>query len=458
MSSNSAKGYNYYAVNKGRKIGIFDNWEATDKQVTGFSGSCYKGFKSEKAAIDYLKRQGISQPEKIYTGQKQTTFSSTGITTTTTTTPTTTSRSPANLRSKDTQSRSMTLTKDAGTGPGISSNPVKKDAATGGNMSKNTTSNGTTVPADWASLMEDGDSCMTPSCGSCKQMITIVQAMSVQLASLTSEVSRLNAKVDQLSQKPNSHQSWRDAVLSPSPLIQSPRQQQQQHSQQPGNQQQNQQSQQSPSYQPPPPQSNQDPTSNTSTKPPSPQPPKPQKSPRPTDPVFMPEKCIIIHSKNKNFSEINQDDVRKAIGSISGKPIMIDMINRHKFRTSDPKFIIQLAKSSNRDGLIKAWNESDKDLLGGSTARLPIKPNNNIAMLRGVPTSIPDDELIEGIQKNYGDISSLYRLQTKAGNYLRTVKVTFKNPHQLENALRDGITLHQHNLILRAEKLLTNNG
>ena len=70
MSSNSAKGYNYYAVNKGRKIGIFDNWEATDKQVTGFSGSCYKGFKSEKAAIDYLKRQGISQPERIYTGQK----------------------------------------------------------------------------------------------------------------------------------------------------------------------------------------------------------------------------------------------------------------------------------------------------------------------------------------------------------------------------------------------------
>ena len=148
MSSNSAKGYNYYAVNKGRKIGIFDNWEATDKQVTGFSGSCYKGFKSEKAAIDYLKRQGISQPEKIYTGQKQTTFSSTGITTTTTATPTTTSRSPANLTSKDTRSRSMTLTKDAGTGPGISSNPVKNDAATGGNMSKNTNSHGTTVPAD----------------------------------------------------------------------------------------------------------------------------------------------------------------------------------------------------------------------------------------------------------------------------------------------------------------------
>ena len=182
---------------------------------------------------------------------------------------------------------------------------------------QNTTSNGTTVPADWASLMEDGDSCMTPLCGSCKQMITIVQAMSVQLASLTSEVSRLNAKVDQLSQKSNTHQSWRDAVLSSSPLIQSPQQQQQQqqHSQQqPGNQQHNQQSQQSPSHQPPPPQSNQD----TSTKPPSPQPPKPQKSPRLTDPVFMPEKCIIIHSKNKNFSEINQDDVRKAIGSIFG--------------------------------------------------------------------------------------------------------------------------------------------
>ena len=31
--------------------------------------------------------------------------------------------------------------------------------------------------------------------------------------------------------------------------------------------------------------------------------------------------------------------------------------------------------------------------------------------------------------------------------------MTFKNSHQHENALRDGITLHQHNLILHAGKL-----
>ena len=77
-------------------------------------------------------------------------FSSTWITTTTTTTTIATSRSPPNLRNKKTQSRSMTPTKDAGTGPGINTNsqPVKKDAATGGDMSQKTTGTGYTNPSD----------------------------------------------------------------------------------------------------------------------------------------------------------------------------------------------------------------------------------------------------------------------------------------------------------------------
>ena len=59
---------------------------------------------------------------------------------------------------------------------------------------------------------------------------------------------------------------------------------------------------------------------------------------------------------------------------------------------------MQQANTTNRDVFIKAWNESDEESLGGSTARLPINPNNNIAMFRGFPTSIPVDELLEGIK------------------------------------------------------------
>ena len=101
------------------------------------------------------------------------------------------------------------------------------------------------------------------------------------------------------------------------------------------------------------------------------------------------------------------------------------------------------------------WN---KEMLGGSTARLPIKPNQNIAMLKEVPTYVSDEELLKQIQDIFGEVSSIYRLQTAEKKYLRTVKVTFNNHNQLEKALRDNVTLHGLNLRLRAAKLNTNNG
>ena len=82
-------------------------------------------------------------------------------------------------------------------------------------------------------------------------------------------------------------------------------------------------------------------------------------------------------------------------------------------------------------------------MLGGSTAHLPIKPNNKIVMLRGAATAIHDKELFEG--------NITISPANKKGNYMRTVKATFKSSPN--NALHDGITLHQHNL--HQEKLLT---
>ena len=130
-------------------------------------------------------------------------------------------------------------------------------------------------------------------------------------------------------------------------------------------------------------------------------------------------------------------------------------INKYKFNSTDPKFIVQLSDPTIREHMTTNWN---KETLGGSTARLPIKPNKNIAMLKEVPTYVSDEELLKQIQDIFGEVSSIYRLQTAEKKYLRTVKVTFDNHNQLERALCDNVTLHGLNLKLRAEKLNINNG
>lgn len=44
----------FYAVRKGRKTGVFSTWADCQKQVTGYSGAEFKGFKSKNDAIAYL--------------------------------------------------------------------------------------------------------------------------------------------------------------------------------------------------------------------------------------------------------------------------------------------------------------------------------------------------------------------------------------------------------------------
>lgn len=45
----------YYAVRKGRTIGIFDSWSICEQQIKGFSGAEYKSFKTLKDAQDYMQ-------------------------------------------------------------------------------------------------------------------------------------------------------------------------------------------------------------------------------------------------------------------------------------------------------------------------------------------------------------------------------------------------------------------
>ena len=46
--------FKLYAVSKGRRPGIYDNWALAEQQVVGFSGSVLKGFNTEKAAEKFI--------------------------------------------------------------------------------------------------------------------------------------------------------------------------------------------------------------------------------------------------------------------------------------------------------------------------------------------------------------------------------------------------------------------
>jgi hypothetical protein len=53
----------YYAVAKGRKLGIYDDWDEAKKQIDKFCGSEYAKFPDRKSAARYLRMNGIPDDE-----------------------------------------------------------------------------------------------------------------------------------------------------------------------------------------------------------------------------------------------------------------------------------------------------------------------------------------------------------------------------------------------------------
>lgn len=48
----------YYAVQCGRRVGVFDTWDMCSEQVTGFSGSVYKSFTDRRDAEEFSRGTG----------------------------------------------------------------------------------------------------------------------------------------------------------------------------------------------------------------------------------------------------------------------------------------------------------------------------------------------------------------------------------------------------------------
>ncbi len=53
----------YYAVKKGKKVGIYLNWDDCKRMVDGYSGAQYKSFKTKEEAKAYLDGGGSAQIE-----------------------------------------------------------------------------------------------------------------------------------------------------------------------------------------------------------------------------------------------------------------------------------------------------------------------------------------------------------------------------------------------------------
>ena len=60
-----AKGKKYYAVARGRKPGIYDQWygdQGAEEQVKGFPGAIFKGFSTRQEAQAWLKQPELKRP------------------------------------------------------------------------------------------------------------------------------------------------------------------------------------------------------------------------------------------------------------------------------------------------------------------------------------------------------------------------------------------------------------
>jgi len=49
----------YYAIKKGKKVGIFTSWDEVKNYVNGYDGALYKSFKTKKEAEDFLNKKNV---------------------------------------------------------------------------------------------------------------------------------------------------------------------------------------------------------------------------------------------------------------------------------------------------------------------------------------------------------------------------------------------------------------
>lgn len=422
--------YKLYAVSKGRQPGIYDSWCLAEKQVTNFKGAVHKGFGTQREAINFMAKANISQPQ-FYIAV-----------------PT-----PSSSPDEDTVSANVTTPSKSPTVDGSNKNEAfvsrLTTATTSTGMNKSTSA---ALESSTDNLLDSSFATTADNAGTCANCSVIAEALAEVTARLTKleqqqyrntptwcgeedslhpptedRMAKIEFKLTQIEQSLDTKieelkRSIIESYAAKTALA----------------------SDTSSATLKPTQTSRQSFRQSTASAPINSKP-----SPNRGQIKFDPLKCIVICNIPKETAvQLNQDDVRKAINVKFG-PTMIDIVNRYKFRTEHPKFIVQFADPSIIANIVDNW---DTTIFTNSTVRKTIAPKDehHIGMVRDVPTDIADEELTQMISSQFST-TDVYRLRSEEGP-LRTVKVTFADEESQRRSLSSGVLISSHNLLLRVEK------
>ena len=445
----------YYAVAKGTNPGIYGNWPAAQKQVTGYSGNTHQRFTTLQDARDFMVKAGHAKPKLI------------------------------NIKNTDQQSPDISCKSKEILSPARQiKQAIDPDSPSEMQLSTNNTLDDSEVKLNFLETTAQAFSSpvthqqqLPPefTCNNCTKLASILQSTLERVEKLESasqqdqlvtrmdkvesllnlfstnskatdfKLAELSAKIDHLTASigpvtPNNHLSTanvqqssttgnqlssttdKDLMRHPNPTAENnhaSKHYRQNHKA--SNQHQN-QSRESSLH-------------------------------KNNQIQFQPNKCVVIYSSTDNtdtetFRHLNQDSIRRTL-SINHGPILIDYINRYGFRSAKPKFIVQLNSQSDAEKIIQQWKPNS---FGGSLVRATIDPQDtdkHAAMIRGVPLNISHEDIDNALKQQYPGAHHL-RL-SKDDQPLRTIKVTFVDNTQLQLAIKQNLLLPSHNMLFRPE-------
>lgn len=397
--------FKYYAVATGRQPGIYDSWALAEQQIASFSNALFKGFNTTKSAEKFMHAGKVDQP-KYYIALEA---SHTGGTDT----------APASPSQNADDNLNATYNSEF-------DNEFDMDADTV-TVRVNDNDKSTPVSTKPRPAAAGHKPNSTNQCTNCVRLEQVVDMLTDKLANLESLIVNQNNanqfKLAELASKVAHLQQRHDVDASK----QQPREQMSLRTPQ---------SDRQPAH----------PTDGGMRKPTDYSKPAPKK-PKQVD--FAPEKCIVIDDLTpESAKSLNQDKIRRTISQSFG-PVMIDMINRYKPNTARPKYIVQFADSAVINNILDNWKP---DTLQGASVRKTVAPTptNCVGMARGIPLDLPDKDLGDAVNDAFPGCS-FYRMKTREGNLLRTVKLKFPTPDLLTQAVHDGLRIQHQQLLLRVE-------